>query len=817
MRPGKRALVTLSCALGVTTSPFATNASEQVATGARAIGLGGAFSAIADDASAMYWNPAGLSLIGHQEIALHHTDLYGTNIKENFAAFVLPLSSNLAVGVDWYHSGYEDPELDFSENRFDVAVGMKISSWVSVGVTGKLVIQSIGLDGVSVRDGNGLGLDVGVLATPWRRFRAAVFVQDLPDTKISYPEGEGSTFLYPANLRIGAAFAPFNHAQIACDLDDRIHVGAEYQPVSQFALRAGVQKDLATDEGPILDLGGSFSLGFLRLDYAYESHPVLESTSHFGATMAFSFNPSQVKFEHVDTKPLYASLYKSYSGRDFGSVVVRNLQDKPIQATLHVLVPGYMEKASEQEIILRPKAAVELPLTAVFTDLALEKRGDQTVQVQLSITYESSRLPRTERRSVRTISYGAGAINWAEGTDQAAAFVTTQDPVVAGFAREASHPAAVRPTLLSGNRNLAFTASVFSALEDVGVAYVPDPNNPFQSVAESEHAVDTIHYPRETLSRRAGDCDDTTVLLAALLGNVGINTRFVDAPGHVFLLVDSGVHERNAKALGLPTQLFVAIDEELWFPVETTSLGKGFAAAWRTGADEYQTWSGRDLVQTVDVTAAQARYEPAIPAGKAETPRQASAEGTETRFLAEVAAIEGWRTTYLADQAKEAGPNPTISVAALLELAQVYFMANDLTRTLQKLEEARTTEPGSPAVMNDLAVVYAVRGDVGPAREAFKKARELDPRDPGIALNQGAFELLLGDGTAARVALEQGLKLAGGLAQAGEILGLEPIKDAPDPVRALEASIGSLLGSEERTGMAKQGQALASHFYWKPS
>lgn len=86
--------------------------------------------------------------------------------------------------------------------------------------------------------------------------------------------------------------------------------------------------------------------------------------------------------------------------------------------------------------------------------------------------------------------------------------------------------------------------------------------------------MDTIHYPFQTLERLSGDCDDTTVLLASLLGNVGVNTRFVDAPGHIFLLVDTGLHPRNRAALGVDSSMTVVADEQLWLPLETTAVGR---------------------------------------------------------------------------------------------------------------------------------------------------------------------------------------------------------------------------------------------------
>ena len=45
--------------------------------------MGGAFTSIADDASALFWNPAGLARIGHQEVAASHAELFNAGIQDN--------------------------------------------------------------------------------------------------------------------------------------------------------------------------------------------------------------------------------------------------------------------------------------------------------------------------------------------------------------------------------------------------------------------------------------------------------------------------------------------------------------------------------------------------------------------------------------------------------------------------------------------------------------------------------------------------------------------------------------------------------------
>src|SRR5262245_8287058 len=104
---------------------------SQVPVGVRAIGMGGAYSSIADDASAMFWNPAGLAWISSQELATTHAELFGSGTQDNHLAFALPLSRRHVVATDWYHSGFDDGELGFGENRFGLGWGYRAAPWLS--------------------------------------------------------------------------------------------------------------------------------------------------------------------------------------------------------------------------------------------------------------------------------------------------------------------------------------------------------------------------------------------------------------------------------------------------------------------------------------------------------------------------------------------------------------------------------------------------------------------------------------------------------------------------------------------------------------
>ena len=285
---------------------------EEVPLGPRAIAMGGAFTAIADDASAIFWNPAGLSRIGEEQLAFTHADLFGSGIRDDQAAFVLPLSPAppQVLGGAWYHSGFDDHELAFGENRFDLSYAMHAHSWGAVGSTLKLLTRGTELDGSTLGQGRGFGMDFGLLVSPMESLTLGVVAKDAFDTRLEYTSGDvapGSSVAYARNLRAGMAYSWRRLGTAALDVDHRLHLGFEAFPRKEFALRAGMREDPGAHDLTYA-FGAGFRAGSLRLDYAYEVHPVLGATHHVGINMGFHLNPARIRIRAIRPEELYASL-----------------------------------------------------------------------------------------------------------------------------------------------------------------------------------------------------------------------------------------------------------------------------------------------------------------------------------------------------------------------------------------------------------------------------------------------------------------------------------------------------------------------------
>src|SRR5437867_3630394 len=85
-------LLALVCATPASATKYAAEFLK-IPVGPRAIGLGGAFTAIADDATASYWNPAGMVYLPYREVTFQHQERFGSLLNHDYMSVVWPLGT----------------------------------------------------------------------------------------------------------------------------------------------------------------------------------------------------------------------------------------------------------------------------------------------------------------------------------------------------------------------------------------------------------------------------------------------------------------------------------------------------------------------------------------------------------------------------------------------------------------------------------------------------------------------------------------------------------------------------------------------------
>lgn len=299
--------------------------------GARALAMGGAFTAVADDPSAAFWNPAGLSGRTESGLLLMHAERFGDLVDRDYVAWAQPVDWSLLGGsesgfaVSLIRLGIDDipftahlqDQLDDPENGGngdgivddDELLGLftlrdqftfesdselalmasyaeRLGAW-RLGGTLKFIRQSVG-----EYSSLGVGVDVGLLRPGiWRRLDFGLKIQDATSTYLAWtgPDGYGTTeSISPALIPALAYRIPVSQwdavVLLAGSAETRFENRGEADQYSSGAvstnLHLGGELALAGKvflrggfdsgwETSDITLGAGFRLNRLTVDYAY--------------------------------------------------------------------------------------------------------------------------------------------------------------------------------------------------------------------------------------------------------------------------------------------------------------------------------------------------------------------------------------------------------------------------------------------------------------------------------------------------------------------------------------------------------------------
>ena len=310
-------LFAVSSLLFFTTSPVIQAASRAkyagefmaIGVGGRALGLGGAYTALANDVTAGYWNPAGLARLTYPQVTLMHDERFAGLINYDYGAAAMPMGANASLAVSAIRLGVDniantqnagvdangnplppgqlenfdhiDPSKVTYFNASDwalyVSYAKKAGDKFSYGANLKLIRRDL-----DVASATGIGFDVGAQYMATDKLALGANFQDVTTTLVAWSNGTNE--LISPTLKLGTAyfidawggqFAP------AFDMDLRFegretasnahiggvsadfHGGLEYNIQGLAAVRLG-RSDLGT-----LNVGTGIHLPKFDIDYSF--------------------------------------------------------------------------------------------------------------------------------------------------------------------------------------------------------------------------------------------------------------------------------------------------------------------------------------------------------------------------------------------------------------------------------------------------------------------------------------------------------------------------------------------------------------------
>jgi hypothetical protein len=259
-----------------------------IETGARPLGMGGAFTAVSGGAEQLGWNPAAIT--GSPELCATHARLYGGAFQHHSVAFAsglgfaggrfgLSLAALTAGSIEGRDAtGAPTEDVGNSSAVLGFSWTQSLGSNLALGGTVKAAREAIG-----EASGLGVAADVGVRARN-RLVGVAALAQNLgPEF-----EFDGTRAPLPRTFRVGTALFLLDEAwTTAADLDlpydgaAGLRAGMEFRVHPVLTLRGGYRLDLNAaedDSHAAMSVGAGTAIGGLQLDYAMVHDPDLAAS-----------------------------------------------------------------------------------------------------------------------------------------------------------------------------------------------------------------------------------------------------------------------------------------------------------------------------------------------------------------------------------------------------------------------------------------------------------------------------------------------------------------------------------------------------------
>ncbi|MCY4605963.1 MAG: hypothetical protein OXE49_17165, partial [Gemmatimonadetes bacterium] len=265
---------------------------QNVGSGARAQGLGNSFVAVADNADAVFANPAGLGQVTQRQVAytnvsLLYAGIEGDDLGQHVVSYAQPLGDKLGLGLGYERIGSSL----MSENGAFVSLSYQVERRLQVGLSAKYLFWSVGsipddegrADPLSNQSAGNVGVDLGLLwQSPVQGAQVGVMLNNINQPNVAYGEvaGDADAGALPMDVHVGVGYRLSSQSLVSIqyvrrDLtgegsDHGLVVGGETQLVEGLLLRAGGRRLLSEDAGGGLNAGLGYQWNQLVFDYAYD-------------------------------------------------------------------------------------------------------------------------------------------------------------------------------------------------------------------------------------------------------------------------------------------------------------------------------------------------------------------------------------------------------------------------------------------------------------------------------------------------------------------------------------------------------------------
>jgi tetratricopeptide (TPR) repeat protein len=452
---------------------------------------------------------------------------------------------------------------------------------------------------------------------------------------------------------------------------------------------------------------------------------------------------------------VFPARYHLYQTHPVGRITVVNHTTQTIgRLQIELSCPQFLDIdwiITEGHLLSGEQKEIDLVIPFARSKL-MKNRSETTAFAKVSLTCWVKGGEATYSAATSFTVHSRNSLDWAD-TRAAVAFVTPNAEGIQRFARGAASTSVDGADQLPGRLGLSF--KVAQSIRNREIRYVPDP----PPVGPARY--DYVQLPGETLALRAGDCEDTSVLLASCLENTDIPVRLLLTSDHVFTAFGTNVPAKDGFMVSPDRQNYLVFDGMVWLPVETTLLSEGFLTAWDEGVQTYREIERTgDYLEEVDIREAWADYPP-VAAEQAVDIGAANLAGAAEE-LYEWRARRERRVRELEIELRTAVEARNDDTFSTYRLGLLLGREGRIEEALPLLSRIRNEADVGPLARVSEGNCHLLTSRVDSAVACYNRALQIDPEEVSAWLNLGVAYQLSGDKAGAVEAFGRTLDLASG-------------------------------------------------------
>ncbi|RKX21203.1 MAG: hypothetical protein DRP51_04635 [Candidatus Zixiibacteriota bacterium] len=274
---------------------------------ARPVSMGGAFTGLADDESALYYNPAGIAALeGKHYILAYQNNVF--DMQSGFVGYIHPLGYNKKVSIYLNYLNYgefirtddlgnEEGTFSGSDLLFGIGYAMNFENDLQVGATLKLIYEKI-----DIYSAHGFALDLGLRKSlNYGRASFGIMIQNL-GIQMSNFTSTGDKDPLPLRFRAGGAVLPrglpvrlAGDIVLPTDNDAYLAIGLEVVEIKPLYLRlgwSGLGSNYKTGASgdDISGFTAGFGVEYNNMHFSYAITPQAELGTSHRVTLTGGFN-----------------------------------------------------------------------------------------------------------------------------------------------------------------------------------------------------------------------------------------------------------------------------------------------------------------------------------------------------------------------------------------------------------------------------------------------------------------------------------------------------------------------------------------------